>query len=160
MEKKEGHVRYKHKRDSDWTGNVARDILTNEQIQLRRFMGDIFEEDFSYIPELVIPSPPKERGKTKLKKSELEKDVNYILCPDKSCGLFWDERFKMACESYCPQKEKMEKMIVCHNCKEPIYLPHNHSSLCRVDHLCEDKRTPAMFTRMSGKYHLLYQKPK
>ena len=160
MEKKEGYVRYKHKKDSDWIGRVLRDTLTLEKIQLWRFMGDIFEEDFSHVPDLVIPKPPKDRGKTRLKKSELEKDVNYILCPNKSCGLFWDERFTKACESHCPKKEKMEKMIACNNCNEPIYLPQDHMTSCTVNHKCGDGYNPLMFTRMSGKYHLLYQKPK
>ncbi len=162
MEKEEGYVRYRGKGEEKWTGRIQKDLLTPEKIQLWRFMGDIFEEDFSNIPELEIPKPPKNRGKTIMKKSELEDGVNYIICPDKKCGLFWDERFGegRACESYCPKKEKMEKMIICHNCNEPIYLEPNHFMLKRVDHHCKDGRNPSMFTRMNGIYHLLYKRPK
>lgn len=160
MEKLEGYVRYKGKKDSVWTGRISKDYLTTEMIQVMRFEGNIFEEDFSYIHDLEIPPPPKTRSLRRLKKSELEQDVNYILCPDKKCGLFWDPRFRMACESYCPQKEKMEKMVACGNCGEPIYLGSEHSTLQTVHHLCKDGRNSINFTRMRGNYKIIYKRPK
>ncbi len=86
--------------------------------------------------------------------------MNYIICPDKKCGLFWDDRFRMACEGDCPKKEQMEKMIVCYNCSEPIYLRHDHSTLQNASHSCKDGHSPVMFTRMRGKYPIIYQHPK
>ena len=96
------------------------------------------------------------KGQQYIKKSEMKEDVNYILCPDKKCKLFFTS-VPFACEhGGCPRVEEMRKVIVCGNCGEPILLPGDHHFFRRVDHNCADGRTPGMFTRMSGKYRLIY----
>lgn len=157
----EGYVRYRSKEASCWNGRMSRNLLTPEMVQVMRFQGYVFEEEFSDIPDLEIKQPPENVNIRRLKKSELELDVNYILCPDRKCGLFYDEKFpSVACESYCPNKDKMQKMIVCPNCREPIYLPGNHSPAQRVQHEdCPSGVSPLIWTRMSNKYRILYGKP-
>jgi hypothetical protein len=90
-----------------------------------------------------------------IKKSEMKDDVNYILCPDKKCGLFYTSQ-PLACEHGCPNITWMYKIIICGNCKEPILLPGDHHFFRRVEHDCKDGRHPWMFSRMSGKYQLIY----
>jgi len=158
---KEGYTRYRLKNEDYWSGRMSSSLLTTDQIQVMRFQGYIFEKDFSNIPNLEVKKPPKIKIK-RLKKSELELDANYYLCPDKTCGLFYDEKFSTPpCEHYCPQKDKLEKMIVCPSCKEPMYLPGNHSSWERVQHAgCPSGHETLVWTRMSTKCQLIYQKPK
>jgi len=124
-----------------------------------RFQGYIFDADFSNIPDLEV-KPPKIKVK-RLKKSQLELDTNYYLCPDKNCGLFFDERFSTPpCEHHYPQEDKLEKMIVCPMCKEPICLPGNHCSFARVQHEdCPSGLESLVWTRMSTKCQIIYQKP-
>jgi hypothetical protein len=158
----EGYTRYRLKDEDYWCGSMSSSLLTPEKIQVMRFQGYIFDADFSNISDLKITSPPKEAKKMpRLKKSELEENVNYILCPDKKCGLFWDERFeRIACESNCPYQDKMQKMVVCSACKEPIYLLGDNHPFQRVEHIdCPSGHNTMMFTRMSPKYRLIYQKP-
>jgi hypothetical protein len=91
-----------------------------------------------------------------IKKSDMKDDVNYILCPDKKCKLFWAPE-TLACEhGGCPHINDMRKIIICGNCKEPILLPGDHHFFTRVEHDCKDGRHPWMFSRMSGKYRIIY----
>jgi len=91
-----------------------------------------------------------------IKKSEMENSVNYILCPDKKCRLFYTSQH-LACEhNGCPHIDEMRKIIICAHCKEPISLPGDHHFFCRVEHDCKDGYHPSMFSRMSGKYQLIY----
>ena len=95
-----------------------------------------------------------------MKISEMDDDTTYLLCPDKKCKLFWDETQRMPCEDNCPRQDKLIKMIICRGCHGLIELPGNHHMICRVDHNCPDGRRVSNFHRMSGKYNLLYKKPK
>jgi len=81
--------------------------------------------------------------------------INYILCPDKKCKLFFTSKL-LACEHKCPHTNEMHKVIICGNCKEPIVLPGDHHFFRRVEHDCKDGRHPMMLSRMSGKYRLIY----
>jgi len=156
MEEKEGYVLYRDKGSDSWDGRMLRSLLTDEKVKVMRFQGQEFKEDFSHIPEFEIPKPPEGFKPKRLKKSELEAEVNYILCPDKKCGLFWDERINWACESYCPKKSLEKKIISCTLCKEMIVLPGDHNWMQNVSCKCGALH----FTRMSGKYKLIYDIPK
>lgn len=94
-----------------------------------------------------------------IKKSDMNTETTYLLCPDRSCKLFFDPS-KMWCERDCPQEDDLVKIVQCHNCKEPIELEGNHHYFAHVTHECPDGRHPLMFQRMSGKYRLIYEKPK
>ena len=96
------------------------------------------------------------RKTTPIKRSDMKEDFNYILCPDPKCDLFYTSD-PLTCEhGGCPHEEDMRKIIICGNCGEPIVLPGDHHFFRRVDHDCADGRHPCMFTRMSGKYRLIY----
>jgi hypothetical protein len=73
-------------------------------------------------------------------------DATYFLCPDMSCGLFYNPDCHVPCDQGCPHHA--QKAIVCHNCKSTIILPFTHFSCCRVDCVCG----AANFQRMSGIY--------
>ena len=94
-----------------------------------------------------------------IKKSDMNTETTYLLCPDRSCKLFFDTN-KEWCEQECPQKDDLVKIIQCHNCEEPIELPGDHHYIENVTHECSDGRHPLMFQRMSGRYCLIYEKPK
>jgi hypothetical protein len=94
-----------------------------------------------------------------MNKSELEPDVTYLLCPDKDCKLFYDTSRIMPCESDCPGQDELVKIIQCHGCEELIELPGDHHMMRRVDHNCLDGNRASNFSRMSGRYQLIYEKP-
>jgi hypothetical protein len=93
-------------------------------------------------------------------KDEMKVNVTYIICPEKTCRLFWDTITEgaLSCDGYCPFKSKLQLAIICHNCLEIITLPGNHSMWARIDHKCPNGDLAGNF-RMSGKYHLLYKLP-
>lgn len=93
------------------------------------------------------------------KKTELLNDTTYLLCPDKTCKLFWDVTRYTPCESNCPMQDRLIKIIICQRCREVVELRGNHFSWDRVDHDCPDGGGCMNFQRMSGKYELLYEKP-
>lgn len=96
-----------------------------------------------------------------MKRAKMEDDVTYLLCPDKTCKLFWDINSRhVPCESRCPHQDKLIKMIICRRCHEIIELSGDHFSWCRIDHKCPDGGGCMNFEGMSGKYQLLYKKPK
>ena len=95
----------------------------------------------------------------KINKSDMEENVTYLLCPDKSGKLFWEEDKGIPCESECPHQDELVKIIRCHSCYEPIKLPGNHPQWENVLHIHEDGTRATSFARMSGKYALLYERP-
>lgn len=102
----------------------------------------------------------------KLKKSEMEINVTYIICPDKSkrCRLFLNTNDNTKdyyrCERHCPQKDKLKLIIICDNCKEMIILPGDHDSWCRIEHQCSSGPGLAFNFRMDNRHYLLYKIPK
>jgi len=96
---------------------------------------------------------------TKLKKSEMKIHVTYILCPDKTCQLFFDDTRRIPCENECPKQDTMKKIIICQNCQAMIELPGDYHMARRVDHKCPGSIGYAWNFRMSGKYYLLHKKP-
>jgi len=99
---------------------------------------------------------PRKYTKYVLSKKEMDSNTTYILCPDRSCKLFYSPEYPFPCEYNCPKKNKLEKIIKCRNCGEPIHLCGDHHMLCRVDHACPDGRHASNFQRMSGRYRLVY----
>ena len=93
-----------------------------------------------------------------MKISEMDDDTTYILCPDKTCKLYWDTSQCIPRENNCPHQDRQIKLIICTGCQGLIELPGDHSGLCRVDHDCPDGFRASNFQRMSGKYFLLYEK--
>jgi hypothetical protein len=86
----------------------------------------------------------------------VDKDTNYIVCPDRTCKLFWEKDCYIPCEFDCPKKTELKKVIRC-TCGELIILSGNHSPLQRVDHKHSDNAVVSLFYRMSGKYKIVYQ---
>lgn len=95
-----------------------------------------------------------------IKKTDMKPDVTYLLCPDKSCKLFWDTTRRIPCEADCPKQDELVKIIQCSGCYEPIELSGDHHVFRRVEHFHEDETISWTFKRMSGKYQLLYERPK
>ena len=93
-----------------------------------------------------------------MKKSEMEEGATYLLCPDKKCRLFLDSSRRIPCEQACPRRDKLIKMLICHNCGNIIELPGDHNALCHISHACPDGRHALNF-RLNGRYYLLYKKP-
>jgi hypothetical protein len=59
----------------------------------------------------MIHRPAGERPKITL--SQLEEDVIYFLCPDKTCDLFFDDSYNyVPCDRDCPKKEDLVKIII------------------------------------------------
>jgi hypothetical protein len=94
-----------------------------------------------------------------IKKSDMNTNTTYLLCPDRSCKLFFDPN-KEWCDFECPKKDDLVKIVQCINCLEPIELPGDHYYIEAVTHECPDGRHPLMFQRMSGRYQLIYERPK
>lgn len=94
-----------------------------------------------------------------MKKSEMDCETTYLLCPDKSCRLFFDKTQAIPCERMCPRQEQLRKIILCGGCQETIILPGAHSTISRVDHNCPTGCRAGNFQRMSGKYRLMYEMP-
>ena len=104
---------------------------------------------------VINMKPPKYPRPKSIKLSDMKDDFNYIICPDPTCNLFYTST-PLACEHRkCPQMEDMKKVIICGNCGEPIILDGDHDFFRRVEHDCADGRHPWMFSRMSGKYHII-----
>lgn len=92
-------------------------------------------------------------------KKLLQPGVTYIICPDRSCRLFYDTMQSCPCDGRCPKQKEERLVIVCSGCNETIVLPGGSHVFVRTDHLCANgHRTPNF--RMSGVYELLYEIPK
>jgi len=94
-----------------------------------------------------------------IKKSEMDTDTTYLLCPDQFCKLYKDYT-KDYCEYQCPNKENLVKIIQCHNCKELIELPGDHPMYDKVYHNCPDGKHASNSQRMSGKSRIIYERPR
>ena len=90
-----------------------------------------------------------------IKKSDMKEDITYILCPDPSCQLFFKPDCMVPCENNCPKQDEMKKLILC-KCGEIVELPGEHGWMFRVDCECG----ASLFDRMSGKYQLIYERPR
>lgn len=103
----------------------------------------------------------KKYEKSVLKKSELDKDTLYIICPDKKCKLFWETgKQPLPCPHECPKKDKLKYVVLCHQCKETIVLPsYFYNGLDHVTHQCANGMRP-MWVHYFKKSHLLYKMPK
>jgi hypothetical protein len=95
-----------------------------------------------------------------MKKAEMKENVTYVICPKKTCRLFWDVTGPIPCEGHCPHEDKQKLVILCHNCEEMIVLPGGTHIFVRIDHQCKGQGGVASNFRMSGVYHLLYKIPK
>lgn len=84
---------------------------------------------------------------------KMELGVTYIICPDKTCKLFWDPNGLVACDGNCPRESDQRLVIVCHHCWQRITMPEGHRIFQRID--C--RNCGAMNFRMSGKYRLRYK---
>jgi hypothetical protein len=91
------------------------------------------------------------------KKSEIQKDVTYLLCPDSSCKLFYEEGRTIPCEDKCPKEKDLVKIIKC-VCGELVELPGDYSVLRSVDHSCANGEIAGNF-RMTGSYVRIYKRP-
>jgi len=94
-------------------------------------------------------------------KEDMETDTTYLLCPDQSCTLYWEKLDQWCpCESECPLQDQLIKMIRCH-CGEVVELRGDHFMCCSVGHPSPDGLGGrcCSFARMTGKYHLLYERP-
>ncbi len=94
-----------------------------------------------------------------MKKSDMNNQTTYLLCPNKLCTLFFDNTHMVICEENCPHQEELRKLILCQACKEIIILSGAHNSLYRVDHNCANGKKACNFQRMSGFYRLIHKFP-
>jgi hypothetical protein len=158
MEPKEGYVRYRNKKEDHWTGLISESLLLPRKIQIMRFQGYEFEKDYSHIPPLEIPSPPRGIKVRNLDTSNMQEDTTYVVCPDRTCGLFWENDIGGVCENHCPKKDKRKLVVVCHDCESLLVLPDNHSCMQRLDHDC--KNMGCKFRLRSHTLQLMYKMPK
>jgi hypothetical protein len=86
-----------------------------------------------------------------IKKSEMNAETTYILCPDTECQLFFDTSRPLQCEDKCPRKDETKKIVKCFSCGELVELSGDHSWMRRVDCTCGAQN----FQRMSGKYYFI-----
>ena len=94
----------------------------------------------------------------KPKISDLETGVTYLLCPEKSCKLFFDtSQNDRPCENRCPYQEKLRKIIKCLYCSDLIDLPGNYSMAQTVSHECENGNRPVMVRERT--YVRIYKRP-
>lgn len=96
-----------------------------------------------------------------MKISELADDRTYIICPDRTCKLFWEPDVLCSCEGKCPKQEE-QKLVVKFDCGHIVVLPGGDSWARRIDHFCPDNQWPATassYVRMSLRYTLLYDMP-
>jgi hypothetical protein len=94
-----------------------------------------------------------------MRKIEMQSDLTYIVCPEKTCRLFWDTTRSCPCDGNCPYERQQKLIIICHNCREMIVLPGGTSRMLRIDHACKGKSGVAGNFRMSGRYRLIYEAP-
>ena len=99
----------------------------------------------------------------KLKISQLEEDIIYLLCPNKTCNIFFDDSYKYTpCNHHCPMPDKLLKIVKCKICKDMIELPETYNSWQRIDHACKkyDKFNGVGSSFISGElYCIIYEKP-
>jgi hypothetical protein len=100
----------------------------------------------------------------KLKVSQLEDDVIYWLCPDKSCNIFFDDKYAYSpCSHHCPHIADLVTIVKCLTCKDMVELPGNYGlPWQRVDHMCKkyNGTTAVGSSFISGtKYALIYDRP-
>ena len=93
-----------------------------------------------------------------MKVSELEQDTTYVICPEPSCKLFWNTNCMCPCDGSCPYQDRERFVIQCHNCKEMIILPGNHSWMQHIPHNCPNGDHPLNF-RSGSTHYLLYELP-
>ncbi|MBW3003023.1 hypothetical protein KY337_00535 [Candidatus Woesearchaeota archaeon] len=91
-----------------------------------------------------------------MKKTELERSVTYLLCPDKACRKH--EESKSICEIECPDKDKLKKIVRCKFCDDIVYLPGTHYPPMKFAHICPDGRELRQF-RLSYDYKIIYEEP-
>jgi len=93
-----------------------------------------------------------------IRRSDMDTDTTYLLCPDSGCKGFSASRFP--CEDHCPKVKDLVKIIRCIGCGGVIELSGSHNGWARVDHHCpSDRVCMNLSQRMSGKYRRLYQRP-
>lgn len=94
----------------------------------------------------------------KLKYSDLKEDITYLLCPDKTCDLFWKENCACPCEYDCPSVEDMKKILYVRDMENLLVLDGDFSSLQTVDYKTKDGCTRVHF-RNSDKHRIMYKMP-
>lgn len=109
----------------------------------------------------MIHRPKGEPPRKKV--SQLEEDVIYILCPDKSCNKFFDDSYTyVPCTMHCPKMDDLEYLVSCKVCTEPVILPKTFNSWQRVDHQCDQHKITGGVASsfMSGnKHEIMYELP-
>lgn len=75
-----------------------------------------------------------------MKKEDMESGKVYLLCPDKECTLFSEERFPTyRCEHECPRNDEQLLMFLCDHCGNPVDVPGRHSAFKAIySHTCPD----------------------
>ena len=91
-----------------------------------------------------------------IKKNEMKEDITYILCPDKTCNIFFDEN--KLCEYDCPLKEKAKKLFYCKKCKKIEEKPLTET-IHRLDHLCMNNTLASIFPNKKH-YIIIHEFPK
>jgi hypothetical protein len=101
----------------------------------------------------------QEEIKMAIKKSKMDPETTYLLCPDPSCNLFAKPTGMIPCEYECPHQDKLRKIILCPSCKdELIDLPGDHNLMQRIDHTCSSTGK-APFILRNGPHEIIYEMP-
>lgn len=81
-----------------------------------------------------------------IKKKNMQLKSRYILCPDKTCGLYNEVGAgRLLCVTkFCPKFDDMRLYSRCHLCREVYELSKNSSPFARVSHVCPGGGSPVI----------------
>jgi len=97
--------------------------------------------------------------KQTIKKSEMNENLTYILCPDSNCEIFFDE--KKFCRLDCPYPEKAKQLDYCKMCNSIYENKINYSTWQRKEHKCNSSKFEATAIKFcNNKWILIHEYPK
>ena len=94
----------------------------------------------------------------KLKYSDLEENITYLLCPDKNCDLFWKQNCTCICEYECPNVNDLKKILYIKHTNELIILNGDYSAFRTVDFKSKDGFSSIYF-RNSERHRIMHHMP-
>ena len=90
------------------------------------------------------------------KKSDLNPDTLYFICPDPSCEAFYDTSRNLACNHECPRNDNLIKFRYCELCDQ-IIENDDFGGGFRIEHKCKDGDTVSMMD--ADTFGLVYKRP-
>jgi hypothetical protein len=144
---------------------VRQGHLTYDTEEKRQMLTTSFSP-LSELPRMLLPEQAGAQADEQLdkkpgnldphnpKKSDLQRDVTYLLCPDSSCNVF-DDDVNISCEEMCID---VAKLVRCISCDEFIELPRGGSMGLRLDLECSAGHSMSRFDKDEC-YVRIYKKP-